>query len=125
MEKISNIFWTQDHQWGNFVKKVIFPLEKMKILIHFRKIWKKKFGLTRNGGEGGVQNMEKYFFAFLDELGHWETKKIFILMENQGQIGNFPLKTFVIINALPYLSNSPYFEKVQLLLFNKEKSFNE
>ena len=22
----SNIFWTQDHQWGTFVKKVIFPL---------------------------------------------------------------------------------------------------
>ena len=24
--KISKIFWTQDHQWGTFVKKVIFSL---------------------------------------------------------------------------------------------------
>ena len=26
----SNIFWTQDHQWGTFVKKVIFPPWKVE-----------------------------------------------------------------------------------------------
>ena len=34
----SNIFWTQDHQWGTFAKKVIFPLEKLEILGKFSKI---------------------------------------------------------------------------------------
>ena len=33
----SNIFWTQDHQWGTFGENMIFPLEKLKIL---RKILK-------------------------------------------------------------------------------------
>ena len=53
-------------------------LKKLKYLVHFRKIRKKKFGLTRNGGEG-VKNMEKYFFAFLDELDHLEAIKILII----------------------------------------------
>ena len=34
----SNIVWTHDHQWGSFVKKVIFPLEKLKILKHCQEI---------------------------------------------------------------------------------------
>ena len=61
----SNIFWTQEHQWGNFVKKVIFPLEKMKILS--KNLKKKKFGMTRN---------------------------INFLMENQGLIDHGPYEQF-------------------------------
>ena len=47
--------------------------ENMKILIHFRKkVW---VGQEWWRGGGGVQNMEKYFFAFLDELDHLEAEK--------------------------------------------------
>ena len=56
------------------MKKVIFPLEKMKILSTFSKNLKKKVWLDQEWWGGGVQNMEKYFFAFLDELGHLEAK---------------------------------------------------
>ena len=41
---------------------------------HFSKNLKKKVWLDQEWWGGGVQNMEKYFFAFLDELGHLEAK---------------------------------------------------
>ena len=46
----------------------------MKILGTFSKNLKKKVWLEQEWWGGGVQNMEKYFFAFLDELGHLEAK---------------------------------------------------
>ena len=40
---------------------------------------------------GGVQKMEKNFFAFLDELDHLEAKKnINFLMENEGHLDRPP-----------------------------------
>ena len=74
----SNIFWTQDHQWGTFGEDMIFPLEKLKIL---RKILKNLKNLKKwawlgwDQSGGGVTKMEKNFFAFLDELDHLEAIK--------------------------------------------------
>ena len=60
---------------GELCEKSDFSPWKNENTYTFSKNLKKKFGLTRNGGEGGVQNMEKYFFAFLDELDHLEAEK--------------------------------------------------
>ena len=57
------------------MKKVIFPLEKMKIFSTFSKNLKKKVWRDQEWWGGGVQNMEKFFFAFPDELDHLEAEK--------------------------------------------------
>ena len=66
MEKISNIFWTQDHQWGTFVKKVIFPLEKMKILFKKseKKVWLDQEWSGRIRPFNGYFQLENIFFSF-------------------------------------------------------------
>ena len=71
----SNIFWTQDHQWGTFVEKSDFsPLKVENTENIFQK--SEKSSLTGPGPLGREgQQYEKNFFAFLDELNHLEAIK--------------------------------------------------
>ena len=52
----------------------IHSFKKWKYLYIFEKS-EKKIWLDQEWWGGGVQNMEKYFFAFLDELDHLEAEK--------------------------------------------------
>ena len=67
---------------GDLCEKSDFPLEKMKIL--FKKS-EKKVWLDQEWWGGGVQNMEKYFFAF-DELGHLEAKNKYTRNYNNDKV---------------------------------------
>ena len=59
---------------GELCEKSDFSPWKNENTYTFSKNLKKKVWLDQEWWGGGVQNMEKYFFAFLDELGHLEAK---------------------------------------------------